>query len=1627
MADSITQQQGLLGRPQIEGMSEGTNLIVPPVRSADRLAHFPSDLYDLSPESHLTRFLKAMLGDAGAGRLSKTGLLARLEHSLQGTHFFDLDSFYGALFGTQRRRDEVIEGDPFTEVFTDAEWDEIAARDDSYRARIEQFARAINYGATPTGVLLMAEALLNVECDVYESFLTQDRSISTYADLEAAGTYADLEALGTYADLESDGGDPTASMNRAVFTVVPKRQITDEERYDLIRVLNVLKPAGSILRISPLGRPHLTPVKIRGAAADSEMWKVRRSTIESGQAVPKKRPPFTSYQGEAWTHLGSLLGVTSYNLNDDGSTENWGLVGVVKVGGTTYTYTPDLGLVPLSLVLSGRAASDGVVVRHPYRSAPRNRVPFYWREGYYENAEQFEPGRKNGVYITGFWADGYAIVDQGQKILFNGGQKTRQTFWATPERRQTDDRGEVLEIKLRSTQLVNHVSFEVSRFPMVARAEAWDEEVSAWRTLRTWTVSDSFPQRFSRFPASADYHPQHSAPGHWLKCSDTVVAVRTQRIRLVLKRSTRGRGPITASGNAAAYSLAVKNFDIGYRLRSRNDIPQPDESLGGIIATTFDSAGKPMAMDIVENPASNALLDGTAIWRSEPQPTNRAVVSYYLDVREPGGGAQVIDTLYLNPSRSGPSMNLYWSDDEGAGIFPASDKPIDYSTVGVVGNTPGGITFDAEDANWLEIDNDEIHFDPSLDDWWFGCQFKVNAPTSASDSLKVLMTDGVRLSIAAGYDPTDDTTKIGLIAFGEDSSIIGLATVPLEAPANTPITVSARYNKVLSRFYLDVSVNGTLHSGEGPVTGPLVRPETLTIGGLSIFPGGDLTMTGFFLKTGIEADEIETMAEDFDSYVLRKSPGTATNDYTTNSIVRYHPSFSSQDRIGLRGGPADLWAARIWHPIERDYRLTKGFISLPPTRAKFWKLEFTNLAPEPMESMLPITRHVRVFPSEILRAYGERELRPAANQWPGLKPAMRVARDAQYRDTPADSPRKPAALPPTSAQYVPEIQRARQMREDFSWLYGMQPWQAGHDAPRFHSVGSHVYNEFDLVDATKVGFFVGLTEVRALRTDYEVDDDTPVYRERFLDDANWVDGYTWNLDPGEFYTTDSNATATSKVFRSRHPVRAIQYAAHQSDAVQIIPDDTFSSVELAESDWTDSTKWHASGDGIITYRAAERMVTVNRDVAIVGGSQNYITFPPDPTLGDVYRSPDGMLAWTWDGADWVRSGSSILGRPLAPVFSFRPSSAAPVSQTYGGIESPLSATSDEGMIHAAARVTAVTDIVNPLVLQIIGSDDSVLAEEQVYLRAGETKEWYVSYQLGSFARTPYQLFEPQSLLNGGAPSGQQYGILRPVMDHTTPTPTGETPTEAPDALVRVRLVQEGASKDAWEVDRLSCFDDSILWEFSVDGGAIWHKALNIRCNPYGVLSFPRPSNGLCWRLTSYRPRRVVTSLQVRPWYEHQMGTVMGVPQRGANISAFDHHPPITQDPEFKVWSRPVPRWWWLEGRRSFSITAPGEPLTNPTSDFYARTSTDEVDVPSDEALSEMYAARANSDGLDGDGFPLIGTELPTPTSEATAGSGIFTRSASSSVPVPSDEQYVSMPSDDGILRPPLEPPPTAGD
>lgn len=391
--------QAPTGTPRSSLLATTTDPTLPPKRAADVMDHFFDGLYDKSPESHLSRFCKVLLGEAGAGQLRKRYILSHFQSVVLTTHFADLDRLYGALFGFKRLLGESLNGSPYYDTATPEEWEAIEARDSSYRNRVEQFSRSLMLGPTKTGMEAVAAALLGgVPCTVYETYMLVDENggnpggspppvgARTYGEVEATFPYYENLDMNTYADIEGGSGTfgRTTTQNRQEFVVRPHRIISAEETYELMRVLTRLKPAEALLTIDPQGVVVHTPVVLRDVAADSTHWEVNTkvapkaevlsaywSGAQTGVAQSRPRPAFTGYQGEAWAYNSDVVRVTSYTEEPvhDTHTSIYNFQRVQYADGKTVDYTPDKALTDTSRLLLGRIVSDGVLTSAPAPTA----------------------------------------------------------------------------------------------------------------------------------------------------------------------------------------------------------------------------------------------------------------------------------------------------------------------------------------------------------------------------------------------------------------------------------------------------------------------------------------------------------------------------------------------------------------------------------------------------------------------------------------------------------------------------------------------------------------------------------------------------------------------------------------------------------------------------------------------------------------------------------------------------------------------------------------------------------------------------------------------------------------------------------------------------------------------------------------------------------------------------------------------------------------------------------------------------------------------------------------------------------------------------------------------------------
>ena len=313
-APSILTLQVPASQPLPERTSTATGLLFPDLLIAQRLANFPEQVYSLDPSSVLVRFMTALMGPAGAGQLRQRQLVARLQSGIQGTHFYDLDAFYGALFSANRTNAAALPQNPatgttfspYTDLATADGWDQIHAADAIYRERVIQLARAIALGGTVPGIQAMAEAIVRVPCNVYEVW----RLIDYQEPENGAGfTWAQLQAIyptwatvsGTSWDalmgIVEYGGLGTNVRNEVIIqpqksygSSLASQQQAVADADGIFDVVRTLAPAFSIISVDTTGSIVDSPVTIAGAAADSSYWEIISKVTVPNPSTPTPAP-----------------------------------------------------------------------------------------------------------------------------------------------------------------------------------------------------------------------------------------------------------------------------------------------------------------------------------------------------------------------------------------------------------------------------------------------------------------------------------------------------------------------------------------------------------------------------------------------------------------------------------------------------------------------------------------------------------------------------------------------------------------------------------------------------------------------------------------------------------------------------------------------------------------------------------------------------------------------------------------------------------------------------------------------------------------------------------------------------------------------------------------------------------------------------------------------------------------------------------------------------------------------------------------------------------------------------------------------------------------------------------------
>lgn len=237
-----------------------------PVSYLDR---FPDELYNKSVDSHLVKFMYALLGPAGVGWLRKNYLDARLKLEDFGVELTDLDKFYGNPIKFGRVLEELYEDDP--SGMLDAEsWERIRAKDARYRNRALDYVTGARAGGTPLGMRLVARSGLGHEVEIFERYKYLYDSISD-----------DPIGIPNYGS--------TSSTEEMV--VIPRRELPQSEIQTL--TITGTATAGSFTLTFPVGETSLTttqPINYNASAEVVQLLLEAIPTIGKGNIAVSGGP-----------------------------------------------------------------------------------------------------------------------------------------------------------------------------------------------------------------------------------------------------------------------------------------------------------------------------------------------------------------------------------------------------------------------------------------------------------------------------------------------------------------------------------------------------------------------------------------------------------------------------------------------------------------------------------------------------------------------------------------------------------------------------------------------------------------------------------------------------------------------------------------------------------------------------------------------------------------------------------------------------------------------------------------------------------------------------------------------------------------------------------------------------------------------------------------------------------------------------------------------------------------------------------------------------------------------------------------------------------------------------------------
>jgi hypothetical protein len=460
-----------------------------------------------------------------------------------------------------------------------------------------------------------------------------------------------------------------------------------------------------------------------------------------------------------------------------------------------------------------------------------------------------------------------------------GSASSAPQVWFSQPRSATDPTIEVLTVNFKLPLSIGEFSIEILRVSCTFQVWYQDRN-NNWIQMR-----------------DESYQPMQITLSSSQEVSWYKYHVYTYQIVAKAVQFRISRNPDLILGNQP-FNIGLQNGLIRrniYALSDGTQAMEPEQdALGNVIAKYIQDWG-----------ASDAIDDEPfTFWRSAPQPDPQAVVSLYLDLRNPDGTPQLIDTLYIDPVYINQNLNLYYSVDDTVGtrnLSPVSLPPdIDENTQWTAGSglsdisATGGTSLyqialaigpQLSQPVWMGIqwapDFDVLTGAPPNNPILFGVSPGLNAVQTISivgDAVGgsfELSLDGTNYSASIANNATGDAMQTALAAL----AAIGTGNVLVAGDPGGPWTVNFQ-NQLGQQAVPDLQVVNSLTGAPQPK----VNVQTTTAGYSPPNAGGSQYWPRVYFDAGASEIALElTNGQDTQLFTVPLSP--LPTQYTPMRIV----------------------------------------------------------------------------------------------------------------------------------------------------------------------------------------------------------------------------------------------------------------------------------------------------------------------------------------------------------------------------------------------------------------------------------------------------------------------------------------------------------------------------------------------------------------------------------------------------------------------------------------------------------------------------------------------------------------------------------------------------------------------